>query len=44
MQTNYVARFGALVEGNKVFVKVRPINEVTGQAGAELVTSAVVVA
>jgi len=34
--------FGAQVAGAKVFVKVESINEITGQAGAEVVNSAIV--
>jgi len=40
----YVAKFGAPVTGNKIFVKTIPVHGVTGQAGIAMVASSVVVA
>ena len=42
--TVYEDRFGSLTAGSKVFVKISPINIVTGQAGASIVGSCIVVA
>jgi len=37
MATEYIAKFGALPPvGSKVFVKVKPVNDTTGQAGTAL--------
>lgn len=41
---DYTAKFGPIVQGQKIFVKLRPINNTTGQAGAEIVASTVAVA
>jgi hypothetical protein len=38
----YVAKFGTPSSGSKVFIKTVPINEVTGQAGAACIGSAIV--
>lgn len=40
----YVTKFGAPVTGNKIFIKLIPINDNTGQAGPAIVADAVVVA
>ena len=40
--TDYVARFGTPIEGQKVYAKVIPINNTTGQAGVVETISAIV--
>lgn len=40
---NFVTKFGSLVAGDKVFVKLVPVNFTTGQAGVGIIASAVVV-
>lgn len=44
INTEYVARLGAPVTGNKIFFKTVPVKIATGQAGIEMVNSAIVVA
>ena len=41
---DYVARFGALIEGQKIGVRMQPINKITGQKGQALSTSLIVAA
>lgn len=38
----YVSKFGALVAGTKIFIKAKPINSISGQAGGEIVASVIV--
>lgn len=40
--TNYTAVFGALTAGQKVFVRLTPVNKLTGQRGLGLTTSTIV--
>lgn len=40
----YVARFGTLIEGQKIGVRMYPVNEVTGQKGQALSTTVIVAA
>jgi len=40
--TDYVARFGTPIAGQKVYAKVIPINNTTGQAGVVETVSAIV--
>lgn len=42
--TAYVAKFGAMTAGANLFVKLIPINSVTGQAGAPIVASDIIAA
>lgn len=44
MQTAYTDKFGAPVAGTKIFMKLIPIQRVTGQAGPAIVASTVVAA
>lgn len=44
IQADYVAKFGLPVTGNKIFIKLIPVNRVTGQAGPAIVASSVVIA
>lgn len=40
--TQYAARFGAPVEGQKIFIGLQPVNELTGQVGQMITVSAIV--
>lgn len=42
LSTPYIAKFGAPILGGRVFIKVVPINKLTGQAGSGFGTSAIV--
>lgn len=41
--TEYLAKFGALVAGQKIFVELVPVNTVTGQAGIAIQANTIVV-
>ena len=41
---DYVTRFGALIAGQKIGVRIQPINKITGQKGQALSTSLIVAA
>jgi hypothetical protein len=44
INSSYVAKFGAPVTGNKIFIKLIPVNMLTGQAGPAIAADSVVIA
>ena len=40
--SSYTAKFGSLVAGQKLFVRIRDINKTTGEVSQSLVTSVIV--
>lgn len=43
LNAEYVAKFGAYTDGSKIFIKLIPVSISTGQAGAAIVASSIVV-
>jgi len=40
--SDWIAKFGSLIEGTKIGIRLTPVNKVTGQKGASLVATAIV--